>query len=263
MAELLRRLTRTRAPAVPVHIGHAELTTALNDADLATRITVRVSATARRVSLRVDPGLGQIVLVQPVRATARYVLDFAASRRAWILNHLDKMPPHVAFTDGLALNLRGLPHTVRFRPDAKKGVWREGAEIFVSGRVEHSARRLKDWLKAHARDEISPVAREMTQRLNNQRKDVRALTHIGVRDTTSRWGSCTHGGRLSFSWRLLLAPDHVFTYVIAHEVAHLKHLNHSPAFWRTVEELLGWTTKEVASARHWLQGHGTALHRFG
>jgi predicted metal-dependent hydrolase len=210
------------------------------------------------VTLRTDPSNEQIVLVQPARATARYVLDFVASRRQWVATHLDKMPPRVVFADGVTLNLRGQPHTVRFRPHAKNGVWREDGQIFVSGRAEHGARRLKDWLKAQARAEIGGLARDMALQL-----DARPITYIGVRDTTSRWGSCSHTGRLSFSWRLILAPDHVLTYVIAHEVAHLKHMNHSAAFWRAVEQLLGWTTKEVASARHWLHRHGAALHRFG
>jgi predicted metal-dependent hydrolase len=92
----------------------------------------------------------------------------------------------------------------------------------------------------------------------------RDVVKVNVRDTSSRWGSCTHGGRLSFCWRLILAPDHVLTYVIAHEVAHLKHMNHGRHFWRTVDELMAQEDipHKSASARQWLRLHGASLYRY-
>ena len=91
----------------------------------------------------------------------------------------------------------------------------------------------------------------------------REVTHISVRDTTSRWGSCTRSGRLSFSWRLILAPRPVLDYVVAHEVAHLKHMNHGAAFWQTVAGLLPEGGDQPGSAREWLRRNGVVLHRYG
>ena len=254
MAGFLDRLLR--APSAPP-VTEAALTAALDDAALAARIVARVSPKARRISLRIDVGSGQVVLVQPRRMSARAVLAFVASKRDWIAEHLAKLPPRIAFTDGAAIPLRGTAHVVRFAPEERGGVWRRDGEIVVTGRAEHAPRRLTDWLKDEARTAIAPLARTLAEQLD------RSVARVTVRDTTSRWGSCSPGGALSFSWRLILAPDDVFTYVVAHEVAHLKHMNHGPAFWRTVEMLMPEGAEAARSARDWLRVHGAVLHRYG
>ena len=86
----------------------------------------------------------------------------------------------------------------------------------------------------------------------------RGYTRITLRDTRSRWGSCTSDGALMFSWRLILAAPEVLSYVAAHEVAHLAEMNHSPAFWRTVERLYG----DYRPPRAWLRAEGGGLHRY-
>jgi predicted metal-dependent hydrolase len=230
---------------------------AVGDPDVAARVAVKLSTRARRVSLRVDPASGQVILVQPARASVRAVLEFTSSRRDWIAERLKLLPCRVAFEDGATIPIGGISHTVRFVPGQRGSVWRDGSEIFVAGRSEHGPRRLKDWLKGQAKSIIGPAARAMAAQLD------RKVTYIGVRDTSSRWGSCSHTGRLSFSWRLVLAPEYVLTYVIAHEAAHLKHMHHGPAFWRTVESLLAGSTVDAALARDWLRTHGAALHRYG
>ncbi|TAL00698.1 MAG: M48 family peptidase [Rhodospirillaceae bacterium] len=238
-------------------ITKSALVAAVGDEDLAERIAVRISTRARRISLRVEPATGQVVLIHPARASARAVLAFTAEKRDWIVAHLAALPIQIPFADGAEIPVRGVPHIVRFLPEQRGGVWCKAGEIFVTGRPEHAPRRLRDWLKNHAKTVIGPAARVMAERLK------RNVAAVSMRDTTSRWGSCTHGGRLSFSWRLILAPENVLSYVIAHEVAHLKHMNHGPAFWKTVEDLLDGNVEETASARHWLRKHGTALHRYG
>ncbi len=185
------------------------------------------------------------------------MLEFTSSRRDWIAEQLKDMPCRIAFTDGATIPLGGIDHVVRFVPGRRGGVWCEDNQIFVTGRVEHGARRLKDWLKTHAKAVIGPAARTMATELD------RKVAAIGIRDTRSRWGSCTATGRLAFSWRLVLAPKNVLTYVIAHEVAHLKHMHHGPAFWRTVDSLLVESKVDAALARDWLRTHGAALHRYG
>jgi predicted metal-dependent hydrolase len=86
----------------------------------------------------------------------------------------------------------------------------------------------------------------------------RKLNRVSVRDTRSRWGSCSSTARLSFSYRLIFAPKEVMEYVVAHEVAHLRHMNHSPAFWNAVEFLC----PQYDAAKDWLKLHGKDLYRF-
>ena len=255
MAWLLKQLGRKTV--VPANVTKHSLIAALGDPAMAERIEVRVSVKARRVSLRVDAAAGHVVLVHPRRMGVSAVLAFAASKRDWIATHLAALPPRVQFADGTAIPLRGTPHVLRFAPEKRGGVWRENGEIIVTGRREHAPRRLTDWLRTEARAAISPLARAISDRLG------RTVGRVSVRDTTSRWGSCSRSGALSFSWRLILAPDFVFTYVVAHEVAHLKHMDHSAAFWRTVDRLMPDGAEAAKSARDWLRRHGTVLHCYG
>ncbi len=240
-----------------------ELASALGDPALASQVLVRISPRARRLSLRLDPVRSCVVLVRPKRASQAAVTAFAASKVEWIARHLKGLPPRVAFCDGAIIPYRGIDHVIRLRPDARGGVWREGSAIIVTGRPEHVPRRIKDWLKQEARRVLLPIAEAMAAQIDT------AFTRLSVRDTRSRWGSCSRNGRLSFSWRLILTPDPVLTYVAAHEIAHLRHLNHGQAYWRLLARLLqGYATPmaeevDVMSARQWLRRSGAALHRYG
>ncbi len=231
--------------------------------DLASRVIATLNPRAKRLSLRVDPASGHIVLVRPKRASAGVTLKFLASREAWIRKHLATLPPHIPFADDASIPVGGTNHRLQLVPGGRGGVWREGEVIMISGQPEFIARRLTDWLKQEARRELTPMAHAMALPLGCKVK------HVTARDTSSRWGSCSPDGRLSFSWRLILAPRSVLIYVAAHEVAHLKHLNHGRAFWRTVDEVLDCYVKEpemrreAGLARDWLHRHGAALHRYG
>lgn len=228
---------------------------------LAARVVLDINARAKRVSLRVDPVNGCIVLVRPKRMSERMVTAFVTSRVDWIAEHLANLEPRIPFADGVTIPYRGEDHTLRWRPEAKGGVWRDAdaRKINVTGKAEHSARRLRDWLKAEARTALSARIHAMAESLNVN------VTRLSVRDTCSRWGSCNRAGKLSFSWRLILAPDEVLTYVAAHEIAHLKEMNHSPAFWRTVETVLRTANDQIdlELARAWLRRGGATLHRYG
>jgi predicted metal-dependent hydrolase len=126
-------------------------------------------------------------------------------------------------------------------------------EIHVAGHGEHLPRRVQDWLKFEARREIARRAHEKAELIGKK------IRRISLKDPKTRWGSCSPSGCLSFTWRLIFAPPHVIDYVVAHEVAHMRELNHGPRFWRTVSEL----TRHEKSARHWLQTEGLHLHRYG
>lgn len=212
----------------------------------------QVHPRARRLSLRVDVSTGCVVLVRPRRASAALVAAFLADKRAWIEKQLAALPERTVLGDDVTLPVLGEPHRVRAVPAARRGVWAEDGVIHVSGAPEHLGRRLTDWLKGEARRTYAAWAREFAARLNVK------VTRVAVRDTSSRWGSCTRDGRLSLSWRLMLAPRAVAAYVVAHEVAHLKHMNHSAAFWRVVAALVG----DTDAPRAWLRRHGAELHRY-
>jgi predicted metal-dependent hydrolase len=231
--------------------------------DLAARVVTQWSQRARRLCVRLDPAAGHVVVVRPKRASANVTLKFVASRADWIRKHLAMLPPQVPFADGARIPIAGVDHTLRLAPEKRGGVWREEQAIMISGRVEFAARRMTDWLKEETRRVIAPMAHTMAESIGYKVK------HVTVRDTTSRWGSCSPDGRLSFSWRLILAPLPVLIYVTAHEVAHLRHLNHGRAFWRTVDEVLDAYVKEPETRRaaglasDWLNRHGAGLHRYG
>lgn len=216
-------------------------------------VKIRRNARAERMSLRVDPQDGAVVLVLPPRLAAAQGLAFAKSKADWLAERLAALPPNIPFADGMALPLLGASYRLRHMPDGRRGVWIADNEIHVSGHAEHFARRLTDWLKRHARDEITARALPMAAAIG------KSIGAIHLKDTRSRWGSCSNRGDLSFSWRLLLAPAEVLTYVVGHEVAHLAEMNHSAAFWRLVANL----APNAQSARAWLKSHGAQLHRYG
>ncbi|WP_341703962.1 SprT family zinc-dependent metalloprotease [Ferrovibrio sp.] len=217
---------------------------------------IKRDSRARRMLLRVMPRDGAVVLVLPVRASLRSGQRFVAEQADWILARQAERQPVQLWENGAELPLQGIPHRIRHRPDTRGGVWVENGEIHVSGQAEHLPRRLRDWLKRRARDEFGAAARDMAQGLGV------VVRRVTVRDTQSRWGSCSAHGNLSFSWRLLLAPPLVARYLVAHEVAHLRHMDHSIAFWRLCGQLVGGEA-DLRAARAWLRRHGAALHLHG
>lgn len=216
-------------------------------------LEVRRNQRARRISLRVDGTNGHLRLTLPGRMGLNDGLSFAKAKADWILGQLDKLPKQVPFEAGAVVPVLGEEHVIRPQPRARRGVWREDGIICVSGKAEHMARRVTDFLKAEARREITSRARDKAAMLDHK------VACITLRDTTSRWGSCGEDGSLSFSWRLILAPEEVLDYVVAHEVAHLKELNHGKRFWALTAKL----TDEVAGPRRWLRRHGDTLLRYG
>jgi len=232
---------------------------ALGDAALAARIFPKISPRARRLSLRVDAVLGGIVLVRPRKISDAAVAAFVASKSEWIAHHLAALLPRIPFADGAVIPFQGMAHVVTFRPQERGGVWLEDNRICIAGKPEHAPRRLLDWLKGEARSALSAPARLLAE------KTGRNIARITVREARSRWGSCNRNGRLSFNWRLILAPDFVRSYVVAHEVAHLRHMNHGAAFWRTVDVLMADIPNagDADAARVWLRREGASLYRYG
>ena len=216
-------------------------------------VTVKRSGRARNMSLRIDHGGGSVVVVLPVGVPEAEAQRFAARQRDWIEGRMQALPDRVAFAAGIEVPLLGIPHVIRHAPDARRGVWAEDGVISVSGRAEHLPRRVEEFLRGEARIVLAHHARAHAAHIG------RKVGRVSVRDTQSRWGSCTAAGDLSFSWRLVLAPDWVGEYVAAHEVAHLAEMNHGPEFWALVDGMV----RTSGAARAWLKRHGPQLHRFG
>ncbi len=221
---------------------------------------LRRSRRARRVRLRVDVRRG-VELVLPARASRGEALAFAQGKARWIRARLDALPARVAFVDGARVPLLGVPHIVRLSGqrdlleglDEQAGVEVRGRRLLVKAAPDDAANRLGSWLRERAAQEVGVRARGFATRLG------RPASRITLRDPHSRWGSCSVRGALSFSWRLVLAPEPVLDYVVAHEVAHLAEMNHGPRFWSLVQGLVG----DAETARAWLRRNGERLHAYG
>lgn len=249
---LLPFLRPARRKAEP---GPERLLVAATDAAVA--VTVVRHPRARNYNLRIKESSRQAVLTMPRRGSLREARAFAERNAAWIAARLSRLPAAVPFAPGSSIPLHGIAHAIEHRPKARGTVWTEERDgqalLCVSGPPEHLRRRLMDFLKREARRQLVEASRRYAAML-----DVK-IGRIGVRDTGSRWGSCSFEGSLSFSWRLVLAPPYVLDYLAAHEVAHRVELNHSRRFWRVVERLV----PEWRCAEAWLKAHGNGLHRFG
>jgi len=219
-------------------------------------IRLRVSERAQRVALRID-GRGQAVeLVLPHRTPLVSGLKFLDQNRDWVEARLKDLPRRVPFQDGAEVPVLGTKHRIRHvkrRVPERGPAWIEDEEILVTGDAAHLPRRVRDFLVEKARQELARRARAFAQKVD------REVTRISVRDMTSRWGSCSSNGSLSFSWRLIFAPEGVLTYLVAHEVSHLVVMNHGPRFWRLVESLV----PDARYRQDWLRRHRTELMRFG
>ena len=222
--------------------------------ELGTPISIRISPRARRIALRVNAAERTVELVLPPGVPKSHGLQFVQSKRGWIAARLAALPLAVPFAEGAVVPVLGVPHRIRRETDAAApSVAIVGGEIRVRGEPVHLARRVRDFLVAKARNELALRARPLAARIG------RDVTQITVRDTRSRWGSCSGRGNLSFSWRLIFAPERVIDYVVAHEVAHLAEMNHGPRFWRLVESL----SPDSAVSRAWLKRHRSRLFSYG
>lgn len=231
-------------------------------------LRIRRSARARRYSLRISAVDGAVSLTVPKRAALDEALAFARSKEDWLRGHLEGRPQAVVVAPGVVLPVDGRPVTVCAAgqgqglgaeqaqgPGQGRRVRLEGDRLLVPGRPEGLGGRVRGFLQTRARDRLSAASDRYAAALGC------GYDRITLRDTRSRWGSCTSDGGLMYSWRLVLAPPEVLDYVAAHEVAHLRELNHSAAFWALVERL----EPDYRQQRDWLRRHGSGLHcyRFG
>ncbi|GBQ33505.1 M48 family metallopeptidase [Gluconacetobacter azotocaptans] len=211
----------------------------------------RSSARARRVSLRIDPRGGGVVVTLPPRVGREAGLSLLRTHADWVVARIDTLPAPTPWQDGGQVLLDGRPHAIRHCPQGRRGVWIEDGAILVSGEAPFLPRRLGAFLRREAGVRLGARVAELAVQSGLR---PRRLT---IKDTSSRWGSCNADGTVMLSWRLLMAPAEVQHYVIAHELAHLRHLNHGPDFWALVATL----TPHRRAAEAWLRRYGTALLR--
>jgi predicted metal-dependent hydrolase len=210
-------------------------------------------AQARRLVLRLTSDGSGVSVTVPPRVGRAEALRFAEASHDWIAQRIAAQGDSIALAPGSRIPLRGVDHEIRHVP-ARRGtvaVDAVQAVIHVPGELPHLPRRLTDWLKTAARAELHAASRKYAELMQV------SFSRITIRDQRSRWGSCSAGGELSYSWRLILTPPHVLDYVAAHEVAHLKHMNHGPRFWRLVLT----HCPDAAAAKRWLKAHGQSVHR--
>ena len=251
MVHPLRSILRPGRPATLSRSGESEaLTVPL--ATGAVTVAVRRSQAAKRMTLRVPPGHADPVLTLPARAALSQAETFVKSHGGWLAARLAERTPAKPFAHGATVPFRGEPHVIRW-VDGPRRVRAEEGTLLVGGPHEHLARRLTEFMRRSARADLTAAVDEFAAKVG------REPTAVRIKDTRAQWGSCTPGGVLSFSWRLVLAPPFVLRYVAAHEVAHLVELNHSAAFWRVNAAL----DPDLERARAWLKHHGRTLHAVG
>ena len=248
---MLRLFRRVATPCDPMQLQ-------VSHAGDSYKIALKRVAGATRFTIRVRSATRDVVLTMPVRGSLTAARDFAERHAAWIGARMRRLPKPIPFDPNETIPFEGVPHLVLHEPGARGTVWldvtAEGKPaIHVAGDARHVQRRVTDFLKRESRKRLEDSVRRHCAMIDVKARDVT------LRDTTSRWGSCSATGGLNFSWRLIMAPPHVLDYLAAHEVAHLVHMNHSDEFWALTHRL----SKDTDSAEAWLKAHGASLHRYG
>ena len=212
-------------------------------------IDLRRSARARRLSLRVSKLDGKVSLTLPQHGSEREAMEFLTSREDWLRKHLGEVAPAQTVRIGGTVPLHGQEVPV-LAGAVRRAVFRAGV-VQVPDDPARSGARVKAFLKLQARDALAEASDRYAAALD------RRYQRLSLRDTRSRWGSCSSDGVLMYSWRLIMAPPDVLDYVAAHEVSHLVEMNHSSAFWDLVARLM----PDYAVHRAWLRENGDKLHR--
>lgn len=211
-------------------------------------VQLKRNARARRLSLRVSSVDGRVTLTVPPGVTERAARAFADEKSDWIRDAVARCHAPVAVEIGSELPIAG--HLCRIV--AGQGRAARLADAVIEAPTDSTGPATRALVKHLARARLAIAVERFAEALGE------APGRLSLRDTRSRWGSCTSDGNLMFSWRLVLAPVEVLDYVAAHEVAHLRHMDHSPRFWGAVDRLY----PGYEAPRDWLRTNGASLHRY-
>lgn len=201
------------------------------------------------MKLRYDATTDSAVVTMPNRSSEWAALKFAKQNLLWLLEQRQTTEPQKFLLPGYIIPYMGEDHIIFHRTDQAGRVHIENNEILVGGLLHGFSVRIENHLKKQARSTIEPLADHMATKISKRFK------RIQIRDTKSRWGSCSSAGNLSFSWRLIMTPPVILEYVVAHEVAHLQEMNHSASFWDVVNDLVD----DAKTSRKWLKTEGQKL----
>ena len=205
-----------------------------------------------KLILRIDSKERIPVLSVPRFCSQRRAVKFVNDNMDWILQSLAKLPEIKNFCDGDTISLFGQSVTISHRPQEKGGVWLDGDLLCVSGKAEFLHRRIRDYIRRRAADEFYLRSKKLAEQIGCK------LNGVVIKDTKSRWGSCSSLNNINYSWRIALAPDFVIDYLMAHEVSHLKHHDHSDSFWKCVANLC----PEWSKGNSWLRRNGKTLYAY-
>jgi predicted metal-dependent hydrolase len=242
----------------PVRLKRKPLASEKRTIEIGTRampLTIREHPRSTRITLRIEPGARGLSLTVPIGLRKSEIDDFLDRHQGWLMTRLARFPQaETRLGAGGTIMLRGVSHRIEhtgsLRGVTEAIVVEGGAVLRVSGLPEHSGRRISAYLKKEARRDLEAAVRIHARAV---RKPMKSIT---MKDTRSRWGSCSYDGNLSFSWRIVMAPPFVIDYLAAHEVAHLDQMNHGPDFWSLCHRLCPRTDE----AKAWLKRHGSQLH---
>ncbi len=219
-------------------------------------VPVRIKRTrqARRISMRADAVKREIRITMPTYTPTLTAMEFVATKRQWIAARLQSAPDAAPILPGHMIAIEGYAHVILWQADWPRRIERSDGELRVGGPEALVSTRILRWLKAEAREVFTHEISEYCIRANE------APPVLSLGDPRSRWGSCSSRGTISLSWRLIMAPRHVRRSVIAHEVAHIRHMDHSRDFYDWLDALFEGDRK---LADRWLKMHGTGLQRVG
>ena len=214
-------------------------------------IEIRHSARAKRLSLRANAKKAVVELVVPPRTLQFSINRFLKRHHDWIAEKQAAFPQKTIITDGAQVMFQGDYKTLSITAHTKRttSIHVLNDTIAITSPRADPAQNFKRWLIKQATDAITPLAQQKAGMIG------KTISKIDMRDTSSRWGSCSSDSRLMFSWRLIMAPHYVLDYVVGHEVAHLQHMNHSNDFW----ELCYSLCERPDESRAWLNRHGNEL----
>ena len=217
------------------------------------KVQVKYNSRAKSTILRIDPRTDALIITVPKVLSPSKIRCLVEKNSNWILEKISLLPSKTPFIDGQIFNLMGKHVIISHDPGNLGGVKLINETLLVSGKVEHISRRIKDWLKKYAHNILAAKVKCMAANLDT------SFGRISIRDNRSSWGSCSSQGNIAFSWRLIMAPEPVINYIVAHEVAHLVYLNHSKDFWNTV----GTLDANYQESKNWLRINGDLLQRVG
>jgi predicted metal-dependent hydrolase len=247
MFSLLRKSRQPKSPPPPTQ-------RTIDVAGKVMPLTIRQNARATRMTLRIEPGGRALKMTIPAGLPEREINAFLDRHQGWLMTKLARFSGESVLEEGGTILLRGVAHRIertgKLRGLTEAVITDDEPVLRVSGAEEHLRRRIADFLKKEARKDLEHLVAIYARMVG------RKVKSLSFKDTRSRWGSCAADGSLSFSWRIVMAPPKVIDYLAAHEVAHLREMNHGPDFWDLCEELC----PAMDDAKRWLKRNGTMLH---